>query len=99
MAHTLGGEVKSATNREYGKTLTRYNTSSLIFDGLSEESISWMSHTDYIARIPEGFRIIATTENCPVAAMGNPEKKIYGIQFHPEVNHTENGLKMLHNFV
>ena len=99
MAHVLGGEVKTASSREYGKTTTKYDTTSLLFDDLLAEGVSWMSHTDYIANLPDGFKVVATTEHCPVAAMENFDKKLYGIQFHPEVNHTENGVKMLRNFL
>ncbi len=99
MAHTLGGTVTTAPVGEFGKTETKYNTNSLLFKGLSENSISWMSHVDYISNVPEGFEIIATTNDCPCASMANEEKKLYAIQFHPEVNHTENGVKMLNNFL
>ena len=99
MAHLMGGTVSSATMREYGKTETNFDTSSLMFQGLSENMITWMSHTDYISGLPEGFRTSAHTKECPVAAMENPEAKLYAVQFHPEVMHTENGTKMLHNFL
>lgn len=99
MAYTLGGKVAPAPAREYGKTQTYYNTSSLLFKGLDEKAVSWMSHTDYVKTLPEGFKAVAHTDNCPCAAMENPVKKLYGMQFHPEVLHTENGLKMLHNFL
>lgn len=99
MAHTLGGEVSSAPVSEYGKTNTFYDTNSLLFKGLSVENTSWMSHTDYISKLPDGFKSVAHTENCPVGAMENVEKKLYGIQYHPEVNHTIDGTKMLHNFL
>ncbi len=99
MAYSLGGKVSTCITSEYGKTETEYDTSSLLFDGLSDKNISWMSHTDYIEKAPEGFRIVAHTENCPCAAMENKERKLYGIQFHPEVNHTVDGTKMLHNFL
>ncbi|MEE0240148.1 MAG: glutamine-hydrolyzing GMP synthase, partial [Ruminococcus sp.] len=92
MAYTLGGTVASSEEtREYGKTLTEYQTESLLFTGLPKEAISWMSHTDYIQKLPEGFSITAHSAGCPVAAMEYPEKKFYGVQFHPEVNHTVNG--------
>jgi GMP synthase (glutamine-hydrolysing) len=100
MAYTLGGTVReadSATASEYGKTETSYDTSSLLFD--KTEGISWMSHRDYISEVPEGFRITATTKACPVAAMECADKKLYGVQFHPEVNHTQFGMEMLHNFL
>lgn len=100
MAYTLGGTVASSEEtREYGKTLTEYQTESLLFTGLPKEAISWMSHTDYIQKLPEGFSITAHSAGCPVAAMEYPEKKFYGVQFHPEVNHTVNGQQMLHNFL
>lgn len=99
MAHLLGGRVTSAKVSEYGKTETVYDTSSLLFSGLPEREISWMSHTDYIETIPAGFTSSAHTDNCPVAVMECPEKKLYGIQFHPEVNHSVNGTAMLHNFL
>ena len=99
MAHTLGGHVTSPDSREYGKTVTYYDTSCPLFAGLPDKGVSWMSHTDYIDRLPEGFTAAAHTDCCPTAAMQNPEKKLYGLQMHPEVLHTENGVAMLHNFL
>ena len=99
MAHLLGGEVKSANMREYGKTELEIDKSSKLFNSVEEKSVCWMSHTDYIANIPEGFKIIASTAHCPVAAMENEDKKLYAVQFHPEVEHTVFGQKMLHNFL
>lgn len=99
MAHTLGGEVKSAAAREFGKTPTKVNTASPLFKGLSEEEIVWMSHVDYVAQVPEGFEIVAHTDNCPVAAMQNPARKLYAMQYHPEVLHSEHGKEMIHNFL
>ena len=102
MAYTLGGNVVSATDNsssEYGKTVTRYNNNDILFKSVKSEGISWMSHRDYINEAPEGFSITATTDVCPVAAMSCPEKKFYGVQFHPEVNHTENGKDMLRSFL
>lgn len=99
MAHTLGGHVTSPDSREYGKTHTAYNTECVLFRGLPAEGISWMSHTDYIDRLPEGFSSTAHTSACPTAAMQNPSKKLYGMQFHPEVLHSENGIAMLRNFL
>lgn len=99
IAQILGGDVSTAQVREYGKTETNYNTESPLFSELSKSGISWMSHTDYISRLPEGFRPIANTDSCPCAAIENADKKLYGIQFHPEVNHTENGTAMLKNFL
>ena len=101
MAYTLGGTVTTCTTSEYGKTETIYDKSSALFgsEELPEQAISWMSHTDYISEAPEGFTVTAHTENCPVAAMENPEKKLYAVQFHPEVNHTQYGLTMLDSFL
>ncbi len=99
MAYTLDGKVTPASTSEYGKTQTFYNTDSILFDGLSAEGISWMSHTDMVSAMPEGFESVAHSDSCPVAAMQNNEKKLYGIQFHPEVNHTADGVRMLHNFL
>lgn len=99
MAYTLGGTVSTAEMREYGKTETNYDVQSKLFSKLPEKGISWMSHTDYISELPDGFKSIAKSDSCPAAAIENPEKKLYGIQFHPEVNHTENGVAMLKNFL
>lgn len=99
MAHLLGGSVKTAPVSEYGKTEVDVDRQSVLFGDVSEKTICWMSHTDYIAEAPEGFRITASTPVCPVAAMEMPEKKLYATQFHPEVMHTQEGMKMLANFV
>lgn len=99
MAYTLGGKVSSCVTSEYGKTETIYDNSSLLFKGLPEKAVSWMSHTDFVSEIPEGFKVTAHTADCPVAAYENAEKKLYAVQFHPEVNHTENGCKMIDSFV
>ena len=102
MAHTLGGEVTAAqedTAREYGKTDTFYNTGCKLFKGLPEQGISWMSHGDYMAKVPEGFSLVAHTEMCPTAAIADEARGFYGVQYHPEVNHTENGTLMLKNFL
>ena len=102
MAYTLGGKVSSCVTSEYGKTETFYDKSSVLFGGvndLPEKAVSWMSHTDFVSEIPEGFRITAHTADCPAAAYENPDKKLYAVQFHPEVNHTEYGCKMIDSFV
>ena len=100
MAHLLGGEVKTAPVSEYGRTETmRAEEGSELFKDVPEHFTTWMSHTDYIAAVPEGFRITASTEHCPAAAMECPEKKLYAVQFHPEVQHTEHGQELLYNFV
>ncbi len=98
IAHTLGGEVVHATTREYGKCEINY-TSSKLFEGIEGDSICWMSHTDYVQKMPEGFKVTATTKTCPAGAFENKEKSIYAIQFHPEVVHTKNGQKILGNFL
>jgi GMP synthase (glutamine-hydrolysing) len=99
MSHVLGGVVKTAPVSEYGKTEVDVKSSSLIFNDVTDKTICWMSHTDYIEKAPEGFTIVATTPVCPVAAMECPEKKLYATQFHPEVMHTQEGVKMLSNFL
>lgn len=99
MAYTLGGTVSTAEMREYGKTETNYDIQSKLFNNLPETGISWMSHTDYISKLPDGFKSSAHSDSCPAAAIENEDKKLYGIQFHPEVNHTENGVAMLKNFL
>lgn len=100
MAYLLNGEVKTAPTSEYGRTETTLDDkkSKLIGDW-KEDSITWMSHTDYIASVPEGFHVTAHTPVCPVAGMENAEKNLYAVQFHPEVVHTEEGEKLFHNFV
>ena len=99
MAYTLGGEVKTAPVSEYGHTEVTVDTTDALFEGVSEKTVCWMSHTDYIAQAPEGFKVTASTPVCPVAAMACPEKKFYATQFHPEVMHTKEGTQMLKNFV
>ena len=99
MAYMLGGKVETAPVSEYGKTIVSVKPGSVLMEGVSEETVCWMSHTDYISQVPEGFVISADTPVCPVAAMECPERKFYATQFHPEVMHTEEGMKMLSNFV
>ena len=99
MQHVLGGKVEKAPVREYGKTETFVDKSSALFGDVSEKTIVWMSHFDYISQVAPGFKIIAHTADCPVAAAECKEKNLYAIQFHPEVLHTQEGTKMLHNFV
>ncbi len=99
MSYLLGGSVETAPVSEYGKTEVTVKKDSALFHEVSDKTVCWMSHTDYISKAPEGFRITATTPNCPVAAMENVKKKLYATQFHPEVMHTEEGQKMLRAFV
>ncbi len=99
MAYLLGGSVKTAPVSEYGKTEAEVDKSAVLFSNVQEKTICWMSHTDYIEKEPEGFRVTAHTPVCPVAAMENVEKQLYAVQFHPEVIHTQEGMKMLSDFV
>ena len=99
MAHLLGGKVTTAPVSEYGKTEVSVDTSSILFQGISDKTICWMSHTDYIEKAPEGFQVTAHTPVCPVAAMECVQKNLYAVQFHPEVMHTQQGKEMLSNFV
>ena len=102
MAQTLGGQVTPAqadTAREYGKTQTWYDTDCPLFQGLPPEGISWMSHSDYMARVPEGFALAAHTAACPNVAIADVSRGFYGVQFHPEVNHTAHGTDMIRNFL
>ena len=99
MAHMLGGSVATAPVSEYGKTEVAVDSKSKLFNGVSETTICWMSHTDYIEKAPEDFKVVAHTPVCPVAAMECEEKNLYAVQFHPEVMHTQEGTKMLSNFV
>ena len=102
MAHTLGGQVTEAQDdsaREYGKTQTYYDTTSPLFKGLPQEGISWMSHGDYMAKVPDGFALTAHSDSCPNVAIADEARGFYGVQFHPEVNHTQHGIDMIHNFL
>ena len=100
VAWTLGGEVKTAPVSEYGRTQVMLDgVKSTLLRHVSKKTSVWMSHTDYIAKAPEGFVVTSHTKDCPVASMENKERKIYATQFHPEVMHTEEGQTMLRNFV
>ena len=99
MTYVLGGEVRHAEKREFGEVDTRINNESSLFKGLDATNVCLMSHMDYVDRVPDGFDVIASTDNCNVAGMENVDKGFYGIQFHPEVNHTENGTKIIRNFL
>ena len=99
MSHVLGGKVSRAAEREYGKTEVFVNTSSKLFQGVSESTICWMSHNDYIETPAPGFDITAHTDSCPVAAAEDAARGLYLVQFHPEVLHTQQGALMLSNFV
>ncbi len=99
MTHMLGGQVQKADKREYGVTDVSIENSSKLFNHLGSMNRFLMSHTDFVAKLPKGFENIGKTSHCPNAAMQNLEKNFYGIQFHPEVNHSENGTQVLKNFI
>ena len=99
MMHLLGGKVEKAPVREYGKIEVNVDNGSKLFSDVSPKTICWMSHNDYISKAAPGFDISAWTADCPVAAVENADKKLYAVQFHPEVLHTQEGTKMLSNFV
>ena len=102
LAHELGGKVTAAQDdsaREYGKTETFFDTSCKLFKNTPAESITWMSHGDYMAQVPQGFRLVAHSAACPTVGICDEERGFYGVQFHPEVNHTVYGSEMLHNFL
>ena len=99
MAWMAGGQVSGAeSGSEYGKTMLYRNESGLFRD-IPHTSVCWMSHTDYVSRVPDGFSVIARTDKCPCAAMCDESRRLYGVQFHPEVTHTAYGRQMLHNFL
>jgi GMP synthase (glutamine-hydrolysing) len=99
MSIMLGGNVARAMQREYGKADITYDTDCPLFTGMPDISVCWMSHGDYVDRLPMGFDIIARTNNSPYAAFGSSDRKLYGVQFHPEVMHTKNGTQILKNFL
>jgi GMP synthase (glutamine-hydrolysing) len=100
IAYLAGGQVKPNNGvSEYGHTPFTHNGASKLFDEVPAQSVCWMSHGDSITELPYGFAATAASEGCPVAAMENPEKGLYAVQFHPEVNHTEYGEKIFHNFL
>jgi len=99
LAHHLGGEVAPATRREYGQAELWVDEPDILFRDLPQRMTVWMSHGDRIERMPPGFEVLAHTENSPIAAMGDPQRQLYGIQFHPEVVHTPRGRDILQNFL
>lgn len=99
IAYLNDGKVKHAITSEYGKINVSIKKDSKLFKDVSVNTIVWMSHTDYVSSVPKNYKITALTENCPVASYENEKKKIYAVQFHPEVMHTVEGMKMLSNFV
>lgn len=102
MVKLLGGEVIPAQNnlaREYGKTLTTFHNHCMLFNTLPNKGITWMSHGDYVKKIPTSFKICAETSNCKTAGIFDEDRQLYGLQFHPEVEHTENGKEMIRKFL
>lgn len=99
MAYALKGKVEHAPVSEYGKTEIKVDNSSLLFKDVNKETIVWMSHTDYVSEAPLGFKITSSSKVCPIASMESSERKLYAVQFHPEVMHSVEGMKMISNFV
>ena len=102
MAHALGGQVTEAQDdsaREYGKTETYFDSACKLFKGLPAQGITWMSHGDYMEKVPEGFALVAHSDACPNVAICDESRGFYGVQYHPEVNHTEHGTDMIRNFL
>ncbi len=99
IAYNLGGEVDRFAKREYGKAILKIEKDDDLFYGLGSNTVVWMSHGDALVKAPDGFEVIGQTENSPICAIRKKDKKIYGVQFHPEVAHTEKGIDMLKNFV
>ena len=99
MAHMLGGKIGTAPTSEYGRTETAVDCKDGLFAGVNDNTVVWMSHTDYISEVPAGFTVTAHTDNCPVAGMEDASQGFYAVQFHPEVNHTVEGTTLLSNFI
>jgi GMP synthase (glutamine-hydrolysing) len=99
MSHMLAGKVERAGKREYGKAELRLKQPHSLYEKWDETEIVWMSHSDKVVELPEGFRVDAVSESCPVAAISHPERKLYGVQFHPEVRHTVKGNEFIANFL
>jgi len=97
--HQLGGKVESHDYKEYGKTHLEIIDNGRLLRSLNQDEIVWMSHGDQVRELPKGFKILAKTNNCPIAAYGDEVKKLYGVQFHPEVGHTPKGKIVLENFI
>jgi len=99
LSQYYGGKVKQGNQKEYGYTIIKIKNSGYLFKGFPATAKVWMSHGDKVVALPENFRITASSENCEIAAFESPDKRIFGLQFHPEVVHTENGMQLLFNFV
>ncbi|MBN1901844.1 glutamine-hydrolyzing GMP synthase [Candidatus Sumerlaeota bacterium] len=98
MAYLLDGKITRGNTREYGRSEIRIQSDSALFKGIPDGNTVWMSHGDSVGKVPSGFRILAGSHDCPVTAMGHKTKPLFGVQFHPEVHHTQNGLRILKNF-
>ena len=99
LCKNFGGNVEPAEHREYGKSILRITDNTDILHGVEDASIVWMSHGDYLTKLPSGFKVVGESEHSPFCAISNPSKRIYGLQFHPEVAHTEDGGKIISNFL
>jgi GMP synthase (glutamine-hydrolysing) len=99
ICENFGGKVEPAENREYGKSILRITDDSDLLSGVEDASVVWMSHGDYLTELPPGFKIIGESEHSPICAISNPSKRFYGLQFHPEVAHTEEGGRIIKNFL
>lgn len=99
MSHQLQGKVERAQKREYGKATVAFQTNSRLIKGLETDQHVWMSHGDLVSKLPEGFVVDASTDHAPVAAMSHPEKRLFAVQFHPEVRHSVYGNEMIKNFL
>ncbi len=99
IAHELGGAVERASRREFGRAHLIVDEEADLFRDIADGATVWMSHGDHLTRLPDGFRTIAHTENAPIAAVAAADQPIFGVQFHPEVVHTEPGRKLIENFV
>ena len=99
MAYELGGKVEASDKREYGRATVSAVTTSQLFSGLESDQQTWMSHGDHVTQAPEGFEITGKSKTCAIAAIEHTDRKLFGIQFHPEVMHTTNGNKIIENFL
>ncbi|MDP3024159.1 MAG: glutamine-hydrolyzing GMP synthase [candidate division Zixibacteria bacterium] len=99
LAFLFGGKVERSKSREYGKAIIKIEEHKDLFRGFKRKLQVWMSHGDFVSKLPRGYRKLASSENIPFAAVKNPKKKIFGVQFHPEVAHTQNGIKIIQNFL
>jgi len=99
LAYLFGGKVEKSKSREYGKAIIKIEEHKDLFKGFKKKLQVWMSHGDFVSKLPKGYRKLASSENIPFAAVKNPKKKIFGVQFHPEVAHTQNGIRIIQNFL